>query len=114
VPLIAWLPALVDHMSAYLPAVGLAGDAEDLCVFFAFKAVSQVITCLPFKPSLPCCLLAVVPAGEAEKESWAGKHPWQPWDRDKDLEVQLQRPKAAGDLLKAAGNLSSRFSSGGR
>lgn len=43
---------------------------------------------------------------------WSGKHPWRPWDRDKDLEVQVQRPKAAADLLKAAGNLSSRFSSG--
>ncbi|KAF6266611.1 hypothetical protein COO60DRAFT_1456472 [Scenedesmus sp. NREL 46B-D3] len=53
-------------------------------------------------------------SGEPEKEAWQGKHPWQPWDRDKDLEVQMQRPKAAGDLLKAAGNLSSRFSSGGR
>jgi hypothetical protein len=74
---------------------------------------------------MPACLLpcvsaslaaaaAAVPAGEAEQESWQGKHPWQPWDRDKDLEVQMQRPKAAGDLLKAAGNLSSRFSSGGK
>lgn len=53
-------------------------------------------------------------ADAPEAESWQGKHPWQPWDRDKDLEVQLTRPKAAGDLLKAAGNLSSRFSSGGR
>lgn len=55
-----------------------------------------------------------VPAGDAEQPEWAGKHPWQPFDRDKDMSVQLQKPKAAGDLLKAAGALSSRFSSAGQ
>jgi len=47
-------------------------------------------------------------------EGWVGKHPWRPFDRDKDLEVQMQRPKGAADLLKAAGAPSSRFSGGNR
>lgn len=46
------------------------------------------------------------------KEEWAGAHPWKPWDRDKDMNVPASRPKAAADLLKAAGSLSNRFSSG--
>lgn len=52
-------------------------------------------------------------AGAAEGDGdWAGKHPWRPWDRDKDLEKAASKPKAPTDLLKAAGTLSSRFSSG--
>jgi hypothetical protein len=43
------------------------------------------------------------------KEEWAGAHPWQPWDRDKDLNVPMSKPKGAADLLKAAGSLASRF-----
>lgn len=58
------------------------------------------------------CLLLLLLLGGQDAADWSGKHPWKPWDRDTDLEVQMQRPKAAADLLKAAGNLSSRFSSG--
>jgi hypothetical protein len=50
----------------------------------------------------------VVPAG-GSKEDWAGAHPWKPWDRDKDLNVPVSKPKGAQDLLKAAGSLASRF-----
>eukprot|EP00775_Hariotina_reticulata_P013672 gene13672-13794_t len=53
------------------------------------------------------------PAAGAD-EGWVGKHPWKPFDREKDLEVQFQRPKGTADLLKAAGALSSRFSGGNR
>eukprot|EP00879_Flechtneria_rotunda_P009959 GHRR01010415.1.p1 GENE.GHRR01010415.1~~GHRR01010415.1.p1 ORF type:complete len:452 (+),score=207.12 GHRR01010415.1:49-1404(+) len=55
------------------------------------------------------------PAGDAGKDTdWEGKHPWRPFDRDKDLEVIMQQPECTADLLKAAGALSNRFSSGGR
>ena len=56
--------------------------------------------------------MSAAAAGADKKPDWAGSHPWKPFDRDKDLEVQLTRPKGAADLLKSAGALSSRFSGG--
>lgn len=56
-------------------------------------------------------VLLTASGGDAD-DDWSAKHPWRPWDRDRDLEVQLTRPRAAAELLKAAGNLSSRFSGG--
>ncbi|KAK6938519.1 protein of unknown function DUF3752 [Dillenia turbinata] len=49
------------------------------------------------------------PAG-AEKEDWVGKHPWKPWDREKDLTAGRQRVNL--DAENMAEGLSSRFSSG--
>lgn len=51
-------------------------------------------------------------AAAGSKEEWASSHPWKPWDRDKDLNASASKPKGAADLLKAAGSLSNRFSSG--
>lgn len=57
--------------------------------------------------------LAGLPAGPSAKVAdWADKHPWQPWDRDKDLSVPVSKPKGTAELLKSAGALSSRFASG--
>lgn len=44
---------------------------------------------------------------------WAGKHPWKPFDREKDMGAQLA-PKNAAALLKATGTLGSRFGTGGK
>ncbi len=50
-------------------------------------------------------------AGPTGGVEWEGKHPWRPFDRDRDLQ---QAPKnSAHDVIKKAGNLSSRFSSSG-
>ncbi|KAI8476395.1 MAG: hypothetical protein J3K34DRAFT_516546 [Monoraphidium minutum] len=51
------------------------------------------------------------PAAGPPEEDWVGKHPWRPFDRDKDLEIKMT-PKAGAAMLKDAGGLSSRFSSG--
>jgi hypothetical protein len=49
---------------------------------------------------------------EDEDISWVGKHPWKPFDREKDMGPTLSAPKTAKELLKTAGELSSRFSGG--
>ncbi|KAK6939775.1 DnaJ domain [Dillenia turbinata] len=49
------------------------------------------------------------PAG-AEKEDWVGKHPWKPWDREKDLTAGRQNVKFNAENM--AEGLSLRFSSG--
>ncbi|CAH9083687.1 unnamed protein product [Cuscuta epithymum] len=45
-----------------------------------------------------------------EKEEWEGKHPWKPWDREKDLTAGRQSVKL--DAENMAQGLTSRFSSG--
>ncbi|PIN10897.1 hypothetical protein CDL12_16499 [Handroanthus impetiginosus] len=47
---------------------------------------------------------------EKVKEEWEGKHPWKPWDREKDLTAGRQNVKF--DTENMAEGLSSRFSSG--
>jgi hypothetical protein len=53
------------------------------------------------------------PAEEGDEE-WVGKHPWRPFDRDKDLNAPHAAPKSAAALLKDGAGLAGRFSSGGR
>lgn len=45
-----------------------------------------------------------------EKEDWVGKHPWKPWDREKDLTAG--RKSINLDSESMAKGLTSRFSSG--
>lgn len=45
-----------------------------------------------------------------EKEEWEGKHPWKPWDREKDLAAGRQKVNL--DQENMAQGLTSRFSSG--
>ncbi|XP_057975529.1 uncharacterized protein LOC131162924 [Malania oleifera] len=45
-----------------------------------------------------------------EKEEWVGKHPWKPWDREKDLTAGQKSIKFDSDSM--AQGLTSRFSSG--
>jgi hypothetical protein len=72
----------------------------------AVTAAGPYLTCIPAVP-------AVLSAGAAAaKQDWEGAHPWKPWDRDKDLNAPASKPKGTSDLLKAAGSLSNRFSSG--
>ncbi|PRQ35689.1 hypothetical protein RchiOBHm_Chr5g0082701 [Rosa chinensis] len=47
---------------------------------------------------------------QAEEEDWVGKHPWKPWDREKDLAGGRQRVKL--DSKNMTRGLSSRFSGG--
>ncbi|XAR55632.1 hypothetical protein NMG60_11035763 [Bertholletia excelsa] len=47
---------------------------------------------------------------EPAKEEWEGKHPWKPWDREKDLTAGRQSVKL--DTENMVQGLSSRFSSG--
>lgn len=47
---------------------------------------------------------------ESTKEEWEGKHPWKPWDREKDLTAGRLNVKL--DAEDMAQGLSSRFSSG--
>lgn len=47
---------------------------------------------------------------ETEREDWEGKHPWKPWDREKDLVAGRQRVKF--DAEQMSEGLTSRFSSG--
>ncbi|ONI16146.1 hypothetical protein PRUPE_3G081100 [Prunus persica] len=47
---------------------------------------------------------------QTEKEDWVGKHPWKPWDREKDLAGGGQRVKLDSENMNQA--LTSRFSSG--
>lgn len=47
---------------------------------------------------------------QKEKEEWAGKHPWKPWDREKDLTAGRQSVEL--DSENMAQGLTSRFSSG--
>ena len=47
-----------------------------------------------------------VPAGEGE--DWEGKHPWRPFDRERDLGAQ-SRPTNKEELLRKTGGLSARF-----
>lgn len=69
---------------------------------------------IPPPPPTPACRTPPGAHGAAEGDDWAGKHPWKPWDRDKDLGA-APKPRTAADLLKQTGALSSRFgSSGGR
>lgn len=47
---------------------------------------------------------------EPVKDEWEGKHPWKPWDREKDLTAGRQSVNLdAENMVK---DLSSRFSSG--
>ncbi|XP_048497401.1 uncharacterized protein LOC104890009 isoform X2 [Beta vulgaris subsp. vulgaris] len=45
-----------------------------------------------------------------EEDDWAGKHPWKPWDREKDLSARRQNVKL--DKENLGQGLTSRFSSG--
>ena len=46
---------------------------------------------------------------EGEKQGdWEGKHPWRPFDREKDLNI-ASKPASKEDLLKKAGSLTGRF-----
>ncbi|XP_057532601.1 uncharacterized protein LOC130810520 [Amaranthus tricolor] len=47
---------------------------------------------------------------QADEEEWAGKHPWKPWDREKDLTAGRQNVKLDAENLTQG--LTSRFSSG--
>ncbi|KAM7266475.1 hypothetical protein ACFE04_004372 [Oxalis oulophora] len=47
---------------------------------------------------------------EKEKDEWANKHPWKPWDREKD--IVAGRKKVKLDMDNMAQGLTSRFSSG--
>ncbi|KAL3503999.1 hypothetical protein ACH5RR_033840, partial [Cinchona calisaya] len=47
---------------------------------------------------------------EQVKEEWEGKHPWKPWDREKDLTAGRLSVKLDADNM--AQGLASRFSSG--
>ncbi|KAL2497307.1 DNAJ heat shock N-terminal domain-containing protein [Abeliophyllum distichum] len=47
---------------------------------------------------------------ESLKEDWEGKHPWKPWDREKDLTAGRQSVKLDAENMTAG--LNSRFSSG--
>eukprot|EP00884_Botryococcus_braunii_P023488 jgi/Botrbrau1/9823/Bobra.0313s0002.1 len=51
-----------------------------------------------------------VPQGE--KQEWEGVHPWRPFDREKDLLAGPPCPSGKEDMMKKAGNLAGRFSSG--
>ena len=44
----------------------------------------------------------------AKQGAWEGKHPWRPFDREKDLNI-ASRPVSQEDLLKEAGSLTGRF-----
>ncbi|BFG41118.1 hypothetical protein CerSpe_273920 [Prunus speciosa] len=44
------------------------------------------------------------------EEDWVGKHPWKPWDREKDLSGGRQSVKLDSENMNQA--LTSRFSSG--
>ncbi|XVF73960.1 hypothetical protein PTKIN_Ptkin13bG0022900 [Pterospermum kingtungense] len=46
----------------------------------------------------------------AQKDEWEGKHPWKPWDREKDLVAGRQSVKL--DTENMVQGLTSRFSSG--
>eukprot|EP00246_Nothoceros_aenigmaticus_P000097 TRINITY_DN1014_c0_g1_i4.p1 TRINITY_DN1014_c0_g1~~TRINITY_DN1014_c0_g1_i4.p1 ORF type:complete len:265 (+),score=55.11 TRINITY_DN1014_c0_g1_i4:203-997(+) len=48
---------------------------------------------------------------EGDKSSWAEKHPWKPWDRDKDLTAGRQAVKLDPEVQ--AQGLQSRFDSSG-
>lgn len=50
------------------------------------------------------------PVEKEEKEDWMGKHPWKPWDREKDLVAGRQ--KVNFDSESMAQGLSTKFSSG--
>lgn len=43
-----------------------------------------------------------------QKDTWEGKHPWRPFDREKDLNIGA-KPVSQADLLKKAGSLTGRF-----
>lgn len=47
---------------------------------------------------------------EPMNEDWEGKHPWKPWDREKDLTAGRQSVNLDADNM--AQGLTSRFSSG--
>ncbi|GAB2251938.1 hypothetical protein Droror1_Dr00004785 [Drosera rotundifolia] len=47
---------------------------------------------------------------QAAEEEWVGKHPWKPWDREKDLTAGRQSVKLDPENLTQG--LTSRFSSG--
>lgn len=50
------------------------------------------------------------PLEKVKKEEWVGKHPWKPWDREKDLTAGRQSVKLDSDNM--AQGLTSRFSAG--
>ncbi|XP_004299779.1 PREDICTED: uncharacterized protein LOC101310027 [Fragaria vesca subsp. vesca] len=50
------------------------------------------------------------PLEKEKKEEWVGKHPWKPWDREKDLTAGRQSVKLDSDNM--AQGLTSRFSAG--
>ncbi|KAF9603483.1 hypothetical protein IFM89_036756 [Coptis chinensis] len=45
-----------------------------------------------------------------QKEEWVGKHPWKPWDPEKDLTAGRQKVNLDSDSMVKG--LSSRFSGG--
>ncbi|MBA0843722.1 hypothetical protein Goarm_000884 [Gossypium armourianum] len=47
---------------------------------------------------------------EKEKDEWEGKHPWKPWDREKDLTAGRQSVNL--DTENMVKGLTSRFSTG--
>ncbi|KAF9597629.1 hypothetical protein IFM89_020108 [Coptis chinensis] len=47
---------------------------------------------------------------EQKEEEWVGKHPWKPWDREKDLTAGRQNVNL--DSENMVKGLSSRFSGG--
>ena len=48
-------------------------------------------------------------SSQGSKESaWEGKHPWRPFDKEKDLNI-ASRPVTQDELLKKAGSLTGRF-----
>ncbi|KMT20086.1 hypothetical protein BVRB_1g001050 [Beta vulgaris subsp. vulgaris] len=47
---------------------------------------------------------------QAGEDDWAGKHPWKPWDREKDLSARRQNVKL--DKENLGQGLTSRFSHG--
>ncbi|KAK9869043.1 hypothetical protein WJX84_007358 [Apatococcus fuscideae] len=50
-------------------------------------------------------------AGQQGDGDWEGKHPWRPFDRERDLNSSRVAPQNAQDLLKKQGALSGRFGS---
>ena len=51
---------------------------------------------------------AVANQAAADGEDWEGKHPWRPFDREKDLGGQ-SRPTNKEEMLRKTGGLSARF-----
>ena len=102
------MPCSRHFRAAALAAAGLSALDDPWCPpegVGVLASTDRHCTCV--------CVHAVAGAAAGgSKEEWSGSHPWKPWDRDKDLNVPSSKPKTAADLMKAAGSLSNRFSSG--